>query len=193
MPSQLSVLLGSETRGAVLANLFLRPDCEMHVRDIVRGTGFSPRAVSKEVDRLASAGLLLERRSSNRRYLRANTTHPLFAPLREILEKTLGIAPALKVALSSEKSITLALIFGSVASGVEKPESDIDLLVVGDVTLKRTIELTTPLQDSFGRAISPIVMTADEFRTRIVDKEHLVTSILDGDRIELIGTLDEFV
>lgn len=193
MSSQLSTLLGSETRAAVLASLFLAPDCELHVREIVRTTGFSPRAVSKEVDRLTNAGFLLERRSSNRRYLHANRDHPLFAPLKEILEKTVGIAPALSLALSGEQNITLALVFGSVASGAEKPASDIDLLIVGDMTLQRAVELTAPLQNDFGREICPIVMTADEFRKRVAEGEHFVTSILDGDRVELVGTLDEFV
>jgi predicted nucleotidyltransferase len=191
MSSELSALLGSEARAAVLSRLLLQPDTEMHVRDLVRATGFSPRSISKEVERLTGAGFLLERRSSNRRYLRANQRHPLFRPVREILEKTIGIVPTLRAVLSEEADIKLALLFGSAAAGTEKAESDIDLLVVGTVSLGRTIALTRPVQEKLGREVNPIVMTTREFCKRRADKEHFISSVLNGKHITLIGDLRE--
>ena len=193
MRSHLSTLFGSEARTAVLARLLLQPESEIHLRDLVRSPGFSPRSISKEVDRLTAAGFLLERRSSNRRYLRANTEHPLFGPVRELLEKTVGIIPALRASLDREEGIVVALLFGSAASGSETAESDIDVLVVGDITLSRVIELTRPVQDRLNRAINPVVMTARECAKRVEDKEHLITSILRHDHVELIGNIDELV
>ena len=193
MSTQLFALLGSETRAAVLAQLLLRPDWELHVRELVRATGFSPRSISKEVNRLTGAGLLLERRSSNRRYLRANTGHPLFGPIREILEKTVGIVPTLQAALREKAGIRLALLFGSAATGGERPGSDIDLLIVGSVSLSRTIEWTRPLQERLGREICPVVMTASEFTKRVADKEHFISSVLDGKTVTLVGKLHQLV
>ena len=193
MSSQLSALLGSEARANVLATLLLQPDTELHVRELVRVTGFSPRSMSKEVDRLTDAGFLLERRSGNRRYLRANTQHPLFRPIREILEKTVGIVPILRATLSEEPGIKLALLFGSTAAGSEKAESDVDLLLVGSVSLSRAIELTRPIQKTFGREICPVVMRTGEFRKRVGDKEHFISSVLGSETVTLVGELDEFV
>jgi len=193
MSSQLSTLLGSEARAKVLATLFLQPDRELHVRELVRVTGFSPRSISKEVDRLMDAGFLVERRSSNRRYVRANEQHPLFHAVREILEKTVGIVPTLRAALSEESGIKLALVFGSAASGSEKAGSDVDLLVVGSVSLSRTIELIRPAQEKLGREICPVVMRPAEFLKRVDSKEHFISSVLRSETVILIGELDEFV
>ena len=87
----------------------------------------------------------------------------------------------------------MALLFGSAASGSDTAESDIDVLVVGDITLSRVIELTRPVQDSLNRPINPVVMTAREFIERVEAEEHLITSILRHDHVELIGVIDELI
>jgi len=190
MPTVLNALLGSETRVAVLGHLFLRPDVELHLRELVRVTGFSPRSVNKEVDRLVDAGFLLERRSSNRRYLSANKGHQLFSELHNIIEKTIGVVPALTDALSKEKGIELALLFGSTAAGSEGPASDVDLLVVGSIALKRVLEVTRPIQDTIGREVNPVVMDADEFRQRRAKQEHFISTVLSGEIVTIVGELD---
>jgi predicted nucleotidyltransferase len=191
MSTALNALLGSKTRAAVLGHLFLRPETEVHLRELVRVTGFSPRSVNKEVDRLVAAGFLLERRSSNRRYLRANNGYQLFEEVRNIVEKTLGVVPALTESLSREKGIRLALLFGSVATGLEGPASDVDLLVVGSISLKRVLRVTRPIQDAAGREINPVVMDTREFRQRRDKKEHFISTVLSGEIVILVGELDD--
>jgi predicted nucleotidyltransferase len=186
----LTALLGSETRVAVLGRLLLRPDEEVHLRELVRVTGFSPRSVNKEVDRLVAAGILLERRSSNRRYLRANQSHQLFNDLRNIIDKTIGVVPALEAALANEKGVKIALLFGSAASGSEGPTSDVDLLVVGSITLSRVLSITRPIQETIGRQINPVVMGTREFRQRRAKKEHFISAVLNGETVTLAGELD---
>jgi predicted nucleotidyltransferase len=190
MINALNALLGSETRAAVLGHLLLRPEQEVHLRELVRITGFSPRSVNKEVDRLVSAGFLLERRSSNRRYLRANKGHQLFKELHDIIDKTVGIVPAIEAVLAQERGIKLALLFGSAAAGSEGPTSDVDLLVVGSISLARVLKVTRAIQERTGREINPVVMDAQEFRRRRANKEHFISSMLDGPTLTLVGELD---
>jgi len=168
----------------------LRPDEEVHLRELARATGFSPRSVNKEVDRLVAAGILLERRSSNRRYLRANKGHQLFHELHNIIDKTVGVIPALTAALAKEKGIKLALLFGSAAAGSEGPASDVDLLVVGSISLARVLKVTRGIQDSIGREINPVVMDGQEFRRRRAKQEHFISTVLNGETITLVGELD---
>jgi predicted nucleotidyltransferase len=191
MPTALNALLGSETRAAVLGHLLLRPDEEVHLRELVRVTGFSPRSVNKEVDRLVAVGVLLERRSSNRRYLRANKGHQLFNELRNIIDKTVGVIPALTAALGKERGVKLALLFGSAAAGSEGPASDVDLLVVGSISLSRVLRVTRPIQDKIGREINPVVMDVQEFRRRRAKKEHFISTVLNGEIVTLVGELDD--
>jgi predicted nucleotidyltransferase len=174
----------------VLGRLLLRPAEEVHLRELVRVTGFSPRSVNKEVDRLVDVDVLLERRSSNRRYLRANRSHQLFSDLRNIVAKTIGVVPALAAAFAEEKGVKLAVLFGSAASGSEGPASDVDLLVVGSIALSRVLGITRPIQERIGRQINPVVMSMQEFRQRRAKKEHFISTVLSGEIVTLAGELD---
>ncbi len=187
----LDILFGSKARVALLARMLLQPEDELHLSDLVRQTGFAPRSIQLEADRLVSLGVLNERRSGNRRYLSANIRHNLYGPLRQLLERTVGIAPTLRKALADDARIERAVVYGSYAAGEAKPESDIDLLIVGSVTLQEVLQITSPLQDRFNLEINPVVMTEEEFRTRRSEQEHFISSVLASPIIPLIGNLND--
>lgn len=52
------------------------------------------------------------------------------------------------------------ILFGSYARGEAAEESDIDVLIVGDVTLDELIDISFPLLLKYGVYISPHVITA---------------------------------
>ena len=96
----------------------------------MRLTGFAPRTVQQEVNRLVGAELLGERRHGNRRYVGANRHHPLFHAVREIVVKTEGIAPVLREALGTD-GIEFAFVFGATAAREPAASSPVDVLIVG--------------------------------------------------------------
>jgi len=55
------------------------------------------------------------------------------------------------------------LSFGSYARGEFGEESDLDVLVIGDVKLNEVIDVSYPLSLKHGIYISPIVMSRDYF------------------------------
>ena len=187
----LDVLFGSKARVALLARMLLHPEDELHLSDLFRETGFAPRSIQLEVDRLVSLGVLNERRSGNRRYLSANIRHNLYDPLRQLLERTVGIAPALRQALADDDRIERAVVYGSYAAGEARPESDVDVLVVGRITLAELLEEIAPLQQRLDIEINPVVMTKQEFRTRRSEREHFISSVLASPIIPLIGDLSD--
>ncbi len=187
----LDVLFGSKARVALLARMLLHPEDELHLSDLFRETGFAPRSIQLEVNRLVSLGVLNERRSGNRRYLSANIRHNLYDPLRQLLERTVGIAPTLRKALADDARIERAVVYGSYATGEARPESDVDLFVVGRITLAELLEEIAPLQERLDIEINPVVMTEQEFRTRRSEREHFISSVLASPIIPLIGDLDD--
>jgi hypothetical protein len=46
--------------------------------------------------------------------------------------------------------------------------------------------------EKIGREINPHIMTEDEYRKRVKTKDHFVTNVLDGPKLFIIGTEDEF-
>ncbi len=187
----LDILFGSKARVALLARMLLHPEDELHLSDLFRETGFAPRSIQLEADRLVSLGVLKERRSGNRRYLSANTRNNLYDPLRQLLERTVGIAPTLHKALADDARIERAVVYGSYAAGEAKRGSDIDLLIVGSVTLQEVLQITSPLQERLNLEINPVVMTEEEFRTRSSEQEHFISSVLASPVIPLIGDLND--
>jgi predicted nucleotidyltransferase len=186
MPSDL--LLGPPARRAILARTFLDPAQELHLRELVRLSGLAPRSIQVEVDKLVRHGLLLERRNSNRRYLRANERHPLFAPVREIVLKTIGLGDVLRVALG-KSNIDAAVVFGSIAAGTAGAGSDIDLLVVGSVTLREVVRRLAKAQETMGREITPVVWSAAELERRRAGRDPFLARLMRGSLVPIIGEL----
>jgi len=55
------------------------------------------------------------------------------------------------------------ILFGSVARGEAKADSDIDILVVGDVSLEELVEVSFPILLEYGELISAKNMKKDRF------------------------------
>ena len=181
-----SLLLGPACRAAVIVRTFLDPEREFYLRELVRLSGFALRTVQEEVDRLVAADLLTERRHGNRRYLSANKRHPLFRPVREIVLKTDGLINVLRDALGV-KHVDFALVFGSIASDTPSAASDVDVLVVGEVSLRRVIRRFSGVPDMLGREVNPVVWTRREFEQRRASADHFLAHLLSEPTIMIVG------
>jgi len=83
--------------------------------------------------------------------------------------------------------ISVAWIHGSVARGEESPASDVDVLVVGDVSFGEVVTALLPAQEIVRREVNPTVYPPDEFRSKIKAGHHFLTRVLKQTRIFLIG------
>jgi predicted nucleotidyltransferase len=90
-----------------------------------------------------------------------------------------------------DDQIGLAFVFGSIARGDAHAESDVDLMVIGVVGLRRLTQLLSGIADRLGREINPHVLTPEEFRERIQRSDHFVTSILNTKKLFVKGTEHE--
>ena len=123
---------------------------------------------------------------------RANESYPIYEELRSILKKTTGVADQLRAALAPlTDSIVVAFIYGSIASGQERPSSDIDLMIVGDVRFEDVIRLIHPYQEELRREINPHVYTAAEFKRKARENNSFIIRILTLPKISVTGDLDE--
>ena len=179
-------LITSKARRRLLARLLLAPEREFYLRELIRATALAPRTVQVEVDRLVAADLLLERRSGNRRYLRANERHPFFHPLRELVVKSEGLVGLLSDGLGSD-GVDLAFVFGSMAEGRARADSDVDLLIVGDIGLREAVRRLEAAQEQLGREINPVVWTRHEFEQRSKSDDHFLRRVLHGSRLMVAG------
>jgi predicted nucleotidyltransferase len=143
-----------------------------------------------ELEKLSKADLVTSRRDGNRRYYRANASHPLFTDLQQLVLKTSGLRDVLAAALKGVKGIEVALVFGSLAAGPGKAASDVDLLVIGEAGLRALAPGLRRASEKIGREINPVVMTATEY-AKGKKKHPLLLDIAEKEKLFIIGDADE--
>jgi predicted nucleotidyltransferase len=162
------------------------------LHEIARATHTQPGTVRRELSLLTQAGVLLRDVQGNQVRFHANESYPIYDELRSILKKTSGVADQLRAALAPlADSIVTAFVYGSVASGQENLNSDIDLMIVGEVRFEVVIRLIHPYQQELRREINPHVYTAAEFQRKARDNSSFVARILTLPKISVIDDPDE--
>lgn len=187
--SMLPVLF-PQVRAEVLRLLFAEAARELHLRDLTRQSGLGLGTVQGELEKLSKADLVMSRRDGNRRYYRANASHPLFPDLQQLVLKTSGLRDVLVDALKSVKGIEVAFVFGSLAAGAARAASDVDLLVIGDASLRTVAPGLRRAGEKLGREINPVTMTTVEY-VKGKKKHPLLLDIADKEKLFIIGGADE--
>ena len=128
---RLHEFLGSEARARLLAHFVVHPDGGDHVRALQRHTGLGKRSLQMELERLEAMGLVRREVDGRRVVYRREDANRQWRAIESLVAE---YAPALVLrdALHDVPGIDVAFIFGSVARGDARPDSDIDLLVLGD-------------------------------------------------------------
>lgn len=183
-------IVSSRRKAEVLRLLFGVEPKEVYLRDLARQAGLALRTVQQELAKLGSAGLVTSRRDGNRLYYQANRKSPVYGDLRNIVLKTAGLADVLRTALHGA-DVELAFVFGSIAAGSAQSESDLDLLVIGPLGLRRLTKALHGTALKLGREINPHVLTRGEFASRKRSGDHFISSLLASPRLFIIGTEDE--
>lgn len=190
MNHSLAATLLPEYRRRILGLLLLRPEEQLHGREIARRTGLSAGTVTRELSRLVSVGLLQREKRGNQQLYRADKNCPIFLELASILRKTSGVADVLMTALAPlEEQISVAFIYGSVAQGRETAASDIDVMLIGSLEFDVAVRHLWPLQSELGREINPQVFNCEQFAARA--DEPFFRDVLGKPKLFLIGDDNE--
>ena len=158
------------------------------MREIERQTGFAIGTVQTEMRKLQRLDIISKVKDGNRVYYRANTAHPLYPNIRELVLKTSGLADVIKNAISNEKGIKVAFVFGSFARQEEKANSDVDLMIISDIGLRKLTGLLIDVAGKIGREINPHIFSEKEFIKRIIGQDHFLSQVLESPKIFIIGT-----
>ena len=187
----LAEILSSKVRAEIFRILFGTEVQEYHLREIQRRAKLAIGTVQQEATKLVKLELIIKQRDGNRTYYKANKEHPLYQEIHNLVLKTTGLAELLRKSLSIE-TIKFAFVFGSFAAGTEKSESDIDIFIIGEISLRTVSKVLKEPVLRIGREINPHIMTSKEFITRKKDQEHFVKNVIESPKIMIIGTENEF-
>ena len=183
----LELLFSSTARVKVLALLLLNPETSFYQRQISALTDLPIRAVQREVERLQTLGLLTSFTRGNQVHYQVNRDFFLFAELKGIFLKTVGLTALLGDALKGAENIALAFIYGSYAADQESTASDIDLLVVGTLSSRALHATLQEAEKLVHREINYTLFRPEEFRTRAQAGNGFLRNVLIGPKLFLIG------
>ena len=188
LPSMADALF-PKVRQRVLAVLFGTPDRSFYANEVIALAQSGKGAVQRELAGLSEAGLLTVSRQGNQKHYQANAAAPVFAELRGLVLKTMGLADVLRAALAPlGNEISIAFVFGSIAKQTDTAQSDVDLLVVSDSL--GYADLFAALEDAtrtLGRTINPAIYTQAEFAARLQGDNAFVHRAMQQPKIWLKG------
>jgi len=77
------------------------------------------------------------------------------------------------------------------AANKEGAASDIDLMIIGDISLRELSTLLSGQEEQTGREINPHIYSKKEFQKRLAAQDHLISKIVTGEKVFIIGTEHE--
>jgi predicted nucleotidyltransferase len=184
--------LFGKTRQAVLALLYGRADSSFYTKQILDAVKIGRGTVQRELKNLTDTGIILREVQGRQVYYRANARCPIFDELKSIVRKTFGMADVIRQSLAGNADkIRVAFIFGSVARNTDDRRSDIDLIVVGKISFGDVVWLLTPAEQKLGREVNAVVYPIAEFKKKVKEDHHFVKTVLEDEKIFVIGDEDE--
>lgn len=125
----LETLITSKTRIKLLLKFFSNQSNKAYLRSLADEFGESTNAVRVELNRLSDAGLLESENAGNTILYKANTKHPIYGDIRNLVSKYLGFDQIIQNVLHRLGELELAVVVGDYAKG--KDSGIIDLRLVG--------------------------------------------------------------
>lgn len=186
----LSTLITSKTRVEIITWFVAHPGERFHYNQLLRLLKASAPSIQNELKRLEKAGLLLSKKEANVRFYWANQDFILYPEIKSIIFKTVGLADYIRDSLEKIGEIEVAFIYGSVARNLEDVDSDIDLMVIGDVDMDKLHDAVADAEDFLHREINFTTFDASEWRKRAAKKHSFVMDIIKNPKIFLIGNED---
>ena len=187
----LAEIVSSKIRAEIFRLLFGANIEELHMREIERRSGYAIGSIQTELKKLLRLHLVKKRRDGNRLYYRANKEHPLYPDIRNLVLKTIGLVDVIKIALRQDAGINIAFVFGSIARHEETTGSDVDLMLIGQLSLRKLVGMLAGVSEEIGREINPHVLRVDEFIKRKSSKDHFITQVLEAPKIFIIGNAND--
>ncbi|GAB3218721.1 ArsR family transcriptional regulator [Algoriphagus aestuariicola] len=126
----LESLITSKTRLRLLIKFFVNSQNHSHLRGLADEFGESTNAIRKELNNLTDAGILVKHSDKNKIEYQANTHHPFYTNIRDIIRKYLGLDMLLEQILERMGDVDQVVLIGDIARGSDT--GTIDVLVTGD-------------------------------------------------------------
>ena len=157
-----------------MLKFFLNSKTTGYLRHLESEFGESTNAIRQELNRFEEAGMLSSGFEGNKKVFRANTRHPLFEEVHNILMKYVGLDKIVDHVIKRLGNVEQVFLTGKMAQGLESPV--IDLVIVGTPDKAYLIELIDKAEALINRKVRYLIYSPEDFErsSSIYDAPHLL-------------------
>ncbi|MCB0561330.1 MAG: ArsR family transcriptional regulator [Lewinellaceae bacterium] len=157
----IETLISSKTRIKLLMKFFINSHTTAYLRSLESEFGDSSNAIRVELNRLEQAGMLMSQMNGNKKIFRANTEHPLFREIHNILLKQIGLDRVIENVVERLGEVERVFLIGAFSQGTDS--QIIDLILIGDIDRNYLIHLIDKAEGLIKRKIRYLIYDGEEF------------------------------
>lgn len=157
----LNSLITSKTRLRVLVKFFIRAANKGHLNALASEFGESTNGVRKELNKLKDAGYLISNKEQNKVIYRANTEHPLYSVLQQLVKKHLRLDEIVEAIVKRIGDVQKIILIGDYAKGIDSGLIEV-LLIAKNINENYIIELEKKLKNKIGRKVVFFIDSEDD-------------------------------
>lgn len=185
-------LLISKVRVRIIKLFLTNPDAQLHVREIARRVGAEINAVRRELSRLRRINFLKRTPRGNRVFYSIRPDFVFLDELLGMVAKETGIGRAILERREELGKINFALLSKPFVKGRVSKPSEVDLLIVGKISLPLMTKLIENEQQRLGHEVNFTILTPEEFDFRKRRKDPFIIDVLSQPRVVLLGNEEKY-
>jgi hypothetical protein len=167
----IEALISSKTRIKLLLKFFLNSNTTAYLRSLETEFGESSNGIRIELNRLEKAGMLTFENRGNKKYFKANTSHPLYNEVHNILLKQIGIDQIIEKVIDRLGPVEEVFLTGDFSKG--RDSKYIDLIFIGKLNKEYLINLVGKAEKLIHRKIRFTLFDSYEDKNLLeILKEH---------------------
>jgi predicted nucleotidyltransferase len=189
--SSLASLFPSMAMARLVIFFAVHPGGRYHVRELSRLTKLSSASLQHELKRLLALDALRREDENGRAYYRADESHPVWRAWFLLLRASARPADVLREALIDAPDLEGAFIFGSMARGDARPNSDVDVFLIGSREARNKAgHRLVEAEFLINRQIDLIGYDRAEFDARIRSNNAFVQRVLTEPQVWVHGNAE---
>ena len=184
----LKSLIASKTRQTLLKAFFEIPDREYYTRQLASMYHISVGTLHRELQKLNTSGILKARKIGNIKLFSLNKQNPIYEEIKNIIYKTEGVIKFIKDAISDIKGIKVAFIYGSLAKGDERQDSDVDIFLIGDnIDENELVIRISSLEKKLFKEVNYTRYSESEYKKEKKKRNSFILEVIKGKKIFIKG------
>ncbi len=159
----IETLISSKTRIKLMLKFFLNSNTTAYLRGLESEFGESTNAIRLELNRFEDAGMLSSSLKGNKKFFKANTQHPLFDEIHNILLKYIGLDKIVNKVINHLGEVDKVFVVGEFSKGLDS--NIIDLLFIGNIDKVYLLKLVEKAEGLINRKVRYLIYTTEEAKS----------------------------